>query len=519
MHKTYLALLAGLAFWAGLALSALAREGETWVEVKSDHFLLFSDAGEDKAEALVRDLERFRAVVGLVAGIDFTTVPDRPLTIFAYRRSADYVRRLQAQGTAGFYHTDIEGDVAALTVESGKKKWNLKGRQVIFHEYTHHLLHHYSPYIYPTWYDEGFAEYLATTEFDGDEAKIGAPAIPRFIALKRAGHWLPLRELVEAKGNYIGQMGTGLLRDRRRGWSGTQFQYAQGWLLTHFLNNSKRFRPGITKYIVALNTPGVDEKEAFETAFGVTYSEMDDEVRKYWGTRELPYFRVNLKGRIPSFRIETRTLSPVEAAAVDYEARLLTGQPGGTGSAARKAFEAMRAAGIRVEDMTLYLARIAMEDERWDDALAEVDRLLASNGKNARGLVAKATLLRARASKEDDTLSVAMRKKVRSLCVQAIRADPTYVPALLAYADLTLEEDGPASRTTEKIIASVNYLAPEIEEGRILEAKMLAKKGEIEEARRRISLMMSWAAGIRERKKYERLLEELEALAEKAKSG
>lgn len=228
MHRIGLALLTGLALWAALVSTAFAREGETWVEVKSDHFLLRSDAGEDKAVALVRDLERFRAAVSFVAGIDFTAVPDRPLTIFAYRRSADYVRRLQAQGSAGFYHTDPDGDVAALTIEDGDKSWQLTGRQVIFHEYTHHLLHHFSPYIYPTWYDEGFAEYLATMEFDGDRAKIGAPPIYRFLALKRAGHWLPLRELVEAKGNYIGQMGTALHRDRRRGWSGTQFQYAQG---------------------------------------------------------------------------------------------------------------------------------------------------------------------------------------------------------------------------------------------------------------------------------------------------
>ncbi|MFQ5348544.1 MAG: hypothetical protein ACE5ED_12025 [Rhodothalassiaceae bacterium] len=207
----------------------------------------------------------------------------------------------------------------------------------------------------------------------------------------------------------------------------------------------------------------------------------------------------------------------MEAAAVDYEARLLTAKPGGTGSSARKAFAAVRAAGIRSEDMTLYLARIAMENERWDDALAEVDRLLARKKKDARALVARVAILRNRAGDED--LGPALRKEIRGLCVQAIRADPTYVPALLAYAELALEKDGPVRRTTEKIIASINYLAPEIGEGRILEAKMLAKKGDIEAARQRISLMVSWASGIRERKRYERLLQELEALADKAKSG
>ncbi len=501
----------------GLSGRAQAAEGESWIEVKSDHFLLRTNADEDKATALVRDLERFRTTVGLVAHIDFSSTEDTPLTIFAYSRTSIYARRLQMQGSAGFYHTGANGDVAALSVEDGDKSWNLTGRQVIFHEYTHHLLHHYSPYIYPVWYDEGFAEYLSTIEFRGDKAKIGAPVINRFLVLKRAGHWLPLRELVAAKSTYIGPMGTRLRRDRRRGWSGTAFQYAQGWLFTHFLNNSERFRSGITKYIVALNTPGVDEKEAFEKAFGVTYGEMDDEVRKYWGTRKLPYIRINLKGRMPSYRIETRTLPPLEAAAVDYEARLLTGRPGGTGSSARKAFQAARDAGIRSNDMGLYLARIAMADERWEDALAEIDGLLARNEKEARALVLKATLLREKTGEAD--LDPAVRKKIQTLCVRAIRANPRYVPALLAYAEIKLGDDGPVTRTTEKIIQSIRYLAPELGEGQILEAKLLAKKGKIAEARRRVSLMMNWAGSISEKKKYRKLLEELERLAEKAGSG
>ena len=143
--------------WAGIPGSAPAAEGEDWIEVRSDHFLLRTNADKEKAVALVRDLERFRAVVGLVAQIDYGAVGERPLTVFAYSRISVYARRLQAQGTAGFYHTGADGDVAALSVEDGEKSWDLTGRQVIFHEYTHHLLHHYSPYIYPTWYDEGFA--------------------------------------------------------------------------------------------------------------------------------------------------------------------------------------------------------------------------------------------------------------------------------------------------------------------------------------------------------------------------
>lgn len=211
---------------AGPAEHAMAEAGESWFEGQSDHFRVFTNLEKDEAVELVRNLERFRATLGELTGLGFEEDYSPPLTVFAYAKEDEYVDRYDMRGTSGFYMNRAEGAVSALSMEEGSEAWEPQGIETLFHEYTHHLLHQYSPVEYPVWYDEGFAEFVSTMKFDGDRVTVGEPPIQRFFTLRNSGDWLPFETIMEAKGNYILWAGPRVMRNPDRNKSGILQQYA-----------------------------------------------------------------------------------------------------------------------------------------------------------------------------------------------------------------------------------------------------------------------------------------------------
>ncbi len=53
--------------------------------------------------------------------------------------------------------------------------WGDLKQVVVFHEYTHSVLHANLHWL-PTWMDEGMAEFYAYTRFQGDHIYVGAPS-------------------------------------------------------------------------------------------------------------------------------------------------------------------------------------------------------------------------------------------------------------------------------------------------------------------------------------------------------
>lgn len=231
----------------GLARPALASESgdSDWYEVRTEHFVVRTNAERERAVALATDLEKYRFTVSYLSGLNTRDVPSVPVTVYAYKTSDEYIEATEAYGTAGFYSARPAGPVSVLTLEDGEEAWQLSGKRVLFHEYTHHILHQYSPIEYPRWYDEGFAEYMATMEFDGDHAAIGKPALHRVPVLKRVSDWVRAFELIDSRGRYMRHIGTNVMRDPRRGKGGTSLQYAQGWLMVHYLHSKARLQQGI----------------------------------------------------------------------------------------------------------------------------------------------------------------------------------------------------------------------------------------------------------------------------------
>ncbi len=471
---------------------AEAKANDEWYELVSDHFILRTDTNLEKARKTIEDLEKYRFTIGAITGLDLSEDYSPPLVIYAFNTTKRFRRTFSIRGgTLGFYNAFEDGAISMLSLEDGDQIWQLNGLRIIFHEYSHHILHQYSPLQYPRWYDEGFGEYLGMTEFDGDTAIIGKPAVHRFPSLKRPSAWHKLKVLMRSKGEYL---------------AGTQ-QYSQGWLITHFFQGSEKYTKQLNMYLNLLNQPGIDNDKAFKKAFGKSYSKMDKEIKRYWYNRELPTYSINLEGILPEISIETRKLDPAEVAIMHHEARHLSGYSYGNEAEYIKTFEQALLKGVRPIDLHRYLANLLLNQKNWDKANNHIQALLAKNPDYAPALVMKTRLLW-RGRRPND-ISKEEMKNIRKATIKALKADQSYVPGLMAYAGLFMLDEMKVTDNALDIMETIRFLVPDVESAKILQVNMLAKAGKQNEAVAKVQKLIDWARSNRERKRYEELLESI----------
>ena len=76
--------------------------------------------------------------------------------------------------------TDPAGNILLARTSKGIERGpRLDIKTVLLHEYTHHFMYQYFPAAYPTWYSEGFAEFMASPVFN-DDGSIGIGAPPEY---------------------------------------------------------------------------------------------------------------------------------------------------------------------------------------------------------------------------------------------------------------------------------------------------------------------------------------------------
>lgn len=164
------------------------------------------------------------------------------------------------------------------------------------------------------------------------------------------------------------------------------------------------------------------------------------------------------------------------------------------------------------------LAQLALIEDDFEAAEAQIAALLDADPQSAPALTLNARLMREQLEEEEP--SAEDLAPIRSACIRAIRADPTYVPALMTFARLHLADALTADGTVLKIVESIRFLAPDYREGQVLEARLLAKAGRFEDAMSATRKLIDWAPTRGMRRDYESLLEKIqEQRAETTDSG
>jgi hypothetical protein len=135
---------------------------DDWTKVTSQHFEIITDLDTDSAAYLVKDLETFRHFTVDLMGLKVLEgVP--PLKILAIDSSSNFKRLDLPENWAGMFTINLAGYAAIASVNQYKENMGSPsyGRQVLLHEYVHHLMRFTQlTRPYPMWYDEGNADFV-----------------------------------------------------------------------------------------------------------------------------------------------------------------------------------------------------------------------------------------------------------------------------------------------------------------------------------------------------------------------
>ncbi len=286
-----------------LASSLAAAAPEGWVEVKSPHFSVLTDAGADQGRKIALRFEQMRAVFGQVFRRSKISLPV-PLQIVAFRSTKEmrpFVPVFQGKPVevSGFFQSADDRSYILLDMNA-QNKW-----EAVFHEYAHQLLNGNFPRMAP-WFDEGFAQYFAAMQIDGDAYRIGDPPEGAWLTLQR-NRLMPTLALFSVAHQS---------ETYNRSGDPRQLFYSQSWLLVHLLFDQNRINQ-VYQYCKMVNEQHVPVEQASERALGKTPQQLDKDLADYLrrGSGTL------LKGRIAQ-PIDPRTFAVAPLEPLDLRVTL-----------------------------------------------------------------------------------------------------------------------------------------------------------------------------------------------------
>jgi Tfp pilus assembly protein PilF len=184
---------------------AFAKEVEnSWVEVRSPHFMVLTDSGEKQARHVAGQFERLRGVFHAafpMARVD----PPAPIIVIALKdrkgfQALDpevYPAKKQLE-PAGLFLRAPDKNYALLRLDAqGEHPY-----ATVYHEYAHVLLSDVAAWL-PLWLNEGLAQFFENTEIHEKDAEAGEPSRENILLL-RQNKLIPIETLlaVDVKSPY-----------------------------------------------------------------------------------------------------------------------------------------------------------------------------------------------------------------------------------------------------------------------------------------------------------------------------
>lgn len=484
-------LLKGLLLSLVAVMLPAAPASAAWLEAESPHFLVYSDGGEEELRAQVQLLEDYhRLLRALVPASDAQT--GNKLRLYLVRSAAELRKvRNSGSGTSGFYIATSEGIAAfAIRKEDGT---GFGAHDIIFHEYAHHFMLQNFAANYPSWYIEGFAEYLSTTAFTDSSIEIGRYNEVRASWLRDT--WLPLDRILTSDSVPLDTS-----RDVAR-------FYAQSWLMVHYLMREPERRAAMERYLRAFGA-GEDPKTSFRTAFGKDAVEFTRALRGYG--RDMTFTRMPRMGRSEPVAITVRRLPPSADDLLLYSAGLSLGS---VDWGSYPLLPRVRNAARRHENDPMALAALARAELFYGDrarAEALLDKLLdvAPNDRDALYLRGLAFIYAGRA---DSANRATLFTEARPWLARAHKADENFYPALVRYAESFSVGPEYASENVGNILLLASQLAPQVNLIRLNTAQQQALLGHAETAKVLLAPVVNTAHSKRLREAARTLMTDIDA--------
>jgi len=289
-----------------LALSAvpLAFAGDAaWIEIKSPHFSVVTDAGEKRGRETAMRFEQMRAVFGTLLTKANVNIPI-PLQIVAFRNSREFRQFVPLWNgkpvqLAGLFQGGEDRSFIMLDM-STENPWS-----VVFHEYAHQLMNGVLTARVDPWFEEGFAEYFSSIEVDSKEARVGKIPEDEYLVLQQQG-MMKVSDLFRVQQNSSTYNESGSHR--------TVF-YAESGMVMHYLYDNNLI-PQLSKYFVLKLDQNVPVETAIQQSLGMSAADFDKALRNYVSSGHFKYFPMPTPANIVSSEYAMRPLSPADSGAV-----------------------------------------------------------------------------------------------------------------------------------------------------------------------------------------------------------
>lgn len=285
-----------LALFAATLVPLQVSAADTWLRIQTDHFELYTTAGERTGRDAILYFEQLRTFFRQVLNQPADAQAEPPVRIFAFRNEKESTPFGVGAGIAGYFLPGPDRNSIVL-MRAGPEHYS-----TVIHEYVHLLVNTLvGTAKLPVWLNEGYADLFTTLKPLGKQVRVGDFIPGRLIQLQ-FNKWIDLADLLRADRKSV------YYNERAR----IGIFYAQSWLLVHMLMVSDDYRP---KYNEFLNhvMAGSDAAQALETVYGRNLKQVSDDLRAYPRSDRLKALLFDVK---LSKSAEIPKTEPVDAATV-----------------------------------------------------------------------------------------------------------------------------------------------------------------------------------------------------------
>ena len=303
-----------------LPFSAVAADN--WIEVRSPHFIVNSNAGEKEARKVADQFEQIRRMFQSA----FTALrvdPAQPIVIVAAKNENTIKLFLPEEWEVkghihhtGMYQPGQDKDYVVLRLDSeGDNPF-----RTLYHEYTHALLRlNFS--TLPIWLNEGLAEFFGNSALGDKEIKTGT-IDPGHLYLLNQRKLIPIETLLEIDHN------SPYYNETNR----ASVFYAESWAVVHYLmmDNDARQKQLMKNFLTAWQKSG-NQLEAARAAFG-DLRQFGKKIESYsrQGSFQIGVVKVGQEPADKNYAV--RSISPGEALALrgdfySHHDRVVQAQP------------------------------------------------------------------------------------------------------------------------------------------------------------------------------------------------
>ena len=425
-----------------------------WLRAESRNFVVYSEGSDADLRERVTLLEDYSELLRTLTG---TETPPSPNKLNVYlvrgRTELETVRDLPP-GSAGVYITGSDGIAAVADMADRGAGANA----VLFHEYAHHFMMQYHGRVYPTWYVEGFAEYMMTARLADRTIEFGHMEPARARVLADTARWLPMEEI--------------LFGAERRPETAGRF-YAQSWLLTHYLLDDPVRLERYRAYLAAL-ARGEDPRRAFADSFGLTPNALERELRRH-AFGGLTFRRLPRSSSVAAPDIRIERLPPSADDLLLLQAAMRVGLRDEGERLARIRREAAR-------HQDAYSRRVLAQAEAlYGDAAAAdqaLEPLIAAEPDDAELMYLRGMRFLRAARAADGETRRTLALEARRWFSRTHRADPSHFQTLYRYIETFVGDPDLVSEANVEVLLLAHSLAPQAAEIRMAAVRMLILLGD-----------------------------------------